>query len=86
MLTGLLGGGGLGSLAGMLSSGHVSPEQAAQVPPDTVQQLAQHAEKQNPSVVDTVSGFYSQHPTLVKALGAAAMWIALKHIGNRSNA
>ena len=73
---------GLGSLAGLLG-GHVTPEQAAQVRPEEVQQLAAHAEQKNPSVVDEVSRFYSQHPDVVKALGGMALAIAIQHIARR---
>ncbi len=68
-----------GALSGMLSGGHtqVTPEQAQQIPPDVVQQIAAHAEKNNPSVVDQVSGFYAQHPDLVKGLGITALTIAM---------
>ncbi len=74
---------GLGSLAGLLG-GHVTPEQASQVRPEEVQQLAAHAEQQNPSVVDEVSHFYSQHPDVVKALGGMALAIAIQHIARRT--
>jgi hypothetical protein len=66
----VLGGGGLAGLLG--GGGQVTPQQAAQIPPQAVQQIAAQAASQNPSVVDTVSNFYAQHPTLVKSLGAAA--------------
>lgn len=70
---------GASSLAGLLGSGQreVTPEQAAQVPPEAVQELAEHAEKKDPSIIDTLSGFYAQHPTLIKSLGAAALAVAL---------
>lgn len=60
----------------------VTPEQAARISPQNVQQLAENAERQNPSIVDTLSGFYAQHPTLVKTLGGTAMAIALSKIAN----
>ena len=44
---------------------------------------AEHAEKQNPSVVDQVSSFYAQHPQVVKALGGLALTIALQHMLQR---
>lgn len=74
--------GGASGLAGLLSSGQtqVTPEQAAEVPPEAVEQLAAHAEQRDPSVIDQVSNFYSAHPTLVKTLGAAALTIALAKI------
>ena len=86
-LLGAVGPGALaglpGGLAGLLGSGEVRPEQAAQVSPKDVQEIAAHAEKQNPSVVDQVSSFYSQHPQVVQALGGLALTIALQHIMKR---
>ncbi len=78
------GGGGLGGVLGALASGQqVSPEMAEQVSPDEVRVLAQRAEESDPSIIDTVSDFYAQHPTLVKTLGAAALTIAINQIANR---
>ncbi len=77
----VLGGeGGLSSLAGLLSGGSVTPQQAEQVPPDAVQILAQQAAKQNPSIVDATAGFYAQHSTLVKAIGAGALALLMHKI------
>jgi hypothetical protein len=78
-------GGGLAGLAGLLAGGQseVTPEQAAEVSPEAVQELAAHAEQRDPSVIDQVSNFYSQHPTLIKTLGAAALTIALAKIADR---
>ena len=78
-------GGGLSGLAGLLGSGQreVTPEEAEQIPPDAVQEIAAYAEKKDPTVIDQISDFYSQHPTLVKALGAAALTIALSQIAQR---
>jgi hypothetical protein len=73
VLTGLLGGGAKA----------ITPEQAQEVSPDLVQQLASHAEKSDPSVVDKASAFYAQHPTLVKTLGGAALSIALTKLAQR---
>lgn len=86
-LAGLLGGGGGGGggLAGLLGGGgapEVTPEQAEQVSPEEVAQIAEHAEQQDPSIIDRVSDFYSQQPTLVKTLGAAALTIALAKIAD----
>jgi hypothetical protein len=84
-----LGAGGLGSLGGLLSSGlgsnsatapEVSPEIAQQVSPQDVEQMANRAQQQNPSVVEQAGSFYAQHPTLVKALGVGAAVFALQHI------
>ncbi|HZS04202.1 MAG TPA: hypothetical protein VFD58_05150 [Blastocatellia bacterium] len=79
---------GAGALAGQLSGGQreVTPQQAEQVPPDVVQEIAAHAEQTDPSVIDRLSSFYAQHPTLVKSLGAAALAVALSRFsqGQRS--
>ncbi len=78
------GGGGLASIVSALASGQqVTPEMADQVSGDEVRALAEHAEKQDPSVIDTLSNFYAEHPTLVKSLGAVALTIAINQIANR---
>jgi hypothetical protein len=61
----------------------VTPEQTAQISPNEVQQMAAHAERQNPSVVDRVSSFYAQHPQVMKAAGGLALTIALQHMLKR---
>jgi hypothetical protein len=74
------GGGGLSDLINIFKGGgqqEVTPEQAQQIPPETVEQIAAQAQKHDPSIIDKVSGFYAQHPTLVKALGTAALTIVL---------
>jgi hypothetical protein len=62
----------------------VTPEQAQQVPPEAVHQLAEQAQKNDPSIVDRASGFYAQHPTLVKALGAGSLALIMSHMSRRS--
>jgi hypothetical protein len=74
---------GLGTLSSLPGGGNVTPQQASQISPDQVQQIAAHAENQNPSVVDRVSGFYAQHPQVMKAAGGLALSIALQHILKR---
>lgn len=79
-------GGGLSNLIGLLTGGQqaeVTPEQAEQIPAEAVQEIAAQAEKKDPSVIDQVSNFYAQHPTLVNTLGAAALTIALAKIAER---
>jgi hypothetical protein len=63
-----------------VSAGSVTPQEAQQVPPETVQVLAQQATKTDPSIVDTAAGFYAQHPTLVKAVGASALALLMSKI------
>ncbi|MBV8867352.1 MAG: hypothetical protein JO210_18285, partial [Acidobacteriaceae bacterium] len=49
----LLGAALPGPLAGILKGGStVTPEQAAQVSPEAIQNLAEHAQKTNPSIID----------------------------------
>ena len=85
-LLGALGpsaGGGI--LGGLLGGGsQITPEQAQQVSPEAVHQMAEQAQKQNPSIVDQASSFYAQHPTLVKALGAGSLALIMSHMSSRS--
>ena len=74
---------GLGGLSSSLGSGGVTPDQANNVSPSQVQQIAEHAERQNPSIVDQVSSFYAQHPQVMKAAGGLALTVALQHILKR---
>lgn len=92
MLNKLIAGlapGGLAALAGgalgrfLPTSGPmppITPEQASQLSPQQVQDVADHAEKQNPTIIDRMGDFYAQHPGLVKTLGGAALTIALAKI------
>jgi hypothetical protein len=79
---------GGGFLAGLIDRGvkALTPEQAQAVSPDLVEQLATHAEKSDPSIVDKASAFYAQHPALVKTLGGAALSIVLAHMAQRKAA
>ena len=76
------GGGALSGILGRLTQGGampaaVTPEQASQLTPEQVQTIATHAEQHSPGIIDKMSGFYAQHPGLVKTLGSAALSIAL---------
>ncbi|MEP6800952.1 MAG: hypothetical protein ABJC07_03375 [Acidobacteriota bacterium] len=71
---------GLGAIAGAVAGGSVTPQQAQQVPPEAVQTIAQQAAKKDPSIVDKAAGFYAQHPTLVKAIGAGALALLMSRI------
>ena len=82
-----LGGGALGGLLGQPAAGgaspQVTPQQATQVSPSQVQDLANHAEKHDPGIFDKLGTFYAEHPDLVKKLGAAALTIAMANIAGR---
>jgi hypothetical protein len=79
---------GGGALAGLFAgaSKEITPDQAEKVSPELVQQMAVHAEKSDPSIVDKASAFYAQHPTLIKTLGGAALSIALAKVAERQKA
>jgi len=78
----VLGGAGLAGLVGAGST-QLTPDQAQKLSPEVVQQLATHAQQANPSVIDSVSTFYSQHTTLIKTLGGAALTVALSKVADR---
>ncbi|MES2261865.1 MAG: hypothetical protein V4724_25375 [Pseudomonadota bacterium] len=71
-------GGVLGHLfQGKPDVAQVTPEIAAQLTPQQVQEIAASAEQNNPSVIDRMGDFYAEHPTLVKTLGGVALAIML---------
>ena len=87
-LTGLAGG-ILGKIFGNAPASPgalppITPAQASQVTPADVTAIANHAETADGSIVDKVSAFYAQHPTLVKSMGAAALAIALGHMRSQT--
>lgn len=76
-------GAGSAILGDLLRGGsQVTPEQAQQVSPDAVHQLAQEAERKDPSIIDTISNFYAQHPTVVQTLGASSLALIMSHISS----
>jgi hypothetical protein len=78
---GVLAGALSGPLANILKGGQtVTAEQAAQISPEAIQHVAENAEKANPSIVDQISGFYSQHPKVIQALGAGALAMVMSHM------
>jgi hypothetical protein len=80
----MMNSGPLSGLKNLLGgSANVTPQQAAQVQPQAVQQLAEHAQKANPSIIEEASQFYAQHPTVVKALGAGALAMIVSHVTRR---
>jgi hypothetical protein len=84
-LAALTGSGALGGLLGSGGSGQaptIAAQDAAQLTPEQVQQIASHAEQHSPSVIDAMSNFYAQHSGLVKTLGGAALTIALAKMAN----
>ena len=77
--TASMGGGLLGKI---LQPGQtqVSPEQASQLSPAQVTEIAAQAEQARPSVVDQVGSFYAQHSGLIKMLGGTALLVTMAKI------
>jgi hypothetical protein len=76
---------GLSSLAGLTgATGKNTQTLATQLSPEQVQQIATHVQNQDPSIIDRVSEFYTQHPGLMKAVGSLALSIAMKHMMRRA--
>jgi hypothetical protein len=74
----------LAGLPGLGGAGSDPEVLANQLSPGQVQQIAAHAEGQDPSIIDRVSGFYSQHPEVMKAVGGMALGVALRHMMRRA--
>ena len=72
-----------GGALGTGTSTSVSPQQAQQVSPATIGQLADRAQAADGDIVNQLSAFYAQHPTLVKSLGVGALALVMSHISNR---
>ena len=83
LLGGLLGGGGAGGQAGTQQVPQVTPQDAERLSPEEVQELATRAEQHNPGIIDQMSRYYAQNPQLFKALGGAALAVALGQIAQR---
>ena len=94
--TGGTGGGGMGGLGGLLggllggggmSQGatppQITPQDAERLSPEEVQELASRAEQEHPGIIDQMSRYYAQNPQLFKAVGGAALAIALGQIAQR---
>jgi hypothetical protein len=84
-------GGGLGGMLGGLMNRagggqmpQISPQEAQQFDPRQVEEIAAHAERENPGVIQQMSRYYAQNPQLFKALGGAALAVALGHIAQRN--
>ena len=70
-------------IPGLGATSSVTSAQAAGVSPTALQTLAQQVEQHDGGIVDKMSTLYAAHPTLVKALGTAAMMIAMRKIAQR---
>jgi hypothetical protein len=70
-------GGLLGQRTSCGTTPQLTPAQASTLTPEQVQLIPSHAEQANPGIIDQLSSFYAEHPTLSKTLGRAASSIAL---------
>ena len=60
----------------------VSADDASRVPPQDVEAIARAA-RDNPSMLQRASQFYSQHPQLVRVLGQAVLGVAMNAMAQR---
>ncbi|MGE5645741.1 MAG: hypothetical protein ACM336_08110 [Acidobacteriota bacterium] len=58
----------------------VTPDQAQQVSPQKVEELAERAQKSDPSIIDKASEFYAQHPNIVRTLGVGALTFLMSNM------
>ncbi|HUS06588.1 MAG TPA: hypothetical protein VMZ52_09845 [Bryobacteraceae bacterium] len=73
--------GSLGNLLG--TQKEITAQQAEQISPQQVQELAKEAEKHDPSIVDRVSQVYAEHPTLIRTLGAGALALVMSNMAKQ---
>jgi hypothetical protein len=83
-LIGTLGPSVMAGLAGgvlgrVMSPGQtqITPEQAAQLTPQQVQDVVNHANEVHPGVADQLGQFYAQHRGLINTLGGIAATVAM---------
>ena len=79
-----LAGGALGRLLGPGTT-QVTPEQASQLSPAQVTEIAAHAEQAQPGIVDQVGQFYAQHSGLIKMLGGAVLMATLSKMKDHAS-
>jgi hypothetical protein len=82
---GAQGGGILDQILRPGTSPKITPDAADKVSAEEVEEIAQEAEKRDPSVVDRVSEVFADQPQLLKVLGGAALAIALGRMAQKRN-
>ena len=70
-------GGGILSKFLQPGQSQITPDQASQLSPAQVTEIANHAEQAKPGVVDQVGSFYAQHSGLIKTLGGVALMVTM---------
>ncbi len=83
LLGGLTSSSGMnvGSLLSQLGINQAVATNPQSATPDEVASLAAHAQTNNPDLFHEAMGFYAQHPTLVKSLGAVVIAQIASHLG-----
>lgn len=76
-------GGNLSSILGQLGIDQSVADNPQNASPEDVAALAAHAHQNNPDVFHRAMAFYAEHPTLVKALGTAAVSAIIYEIAKR---
>jgi hypothetical protein len=68
-----------GALAKIMKPGQteITPEQAAKLSPEVVQDVVNQANDSHPGIADQMGEFYAQHKSLIHILGGLAATIAL---------
>lgn len=61
----------------------LAPDIAVQLQPELVQQIAQEAEQNDPTVIDKISSLYAEDPALVKTLGGVTLSVALGKMADK---
>jgi hypothetical protein len=61
----------------------ITPEQASRFTPQQIQEIATHAQEQQPGIIDKLGNFYAEHPTLIKTLGGVAAAIAMSKMKDK---
>lgn len=82
----ILSGAGVGTAAPGAGATSTGTPMVEDVHPAAVEALANHAQNQDPSIIDKMSGFYAQHPTLVKGLGAVALATVMSRVSQQHRA
>jgi hypothetical protein len=62
------------------AAAEVKPEDITDISADQVREIAEEAEKRDPSILDKVGGMAAKHPEALKILGGAALAIALGRV------
>jgi hypothetical protein len=62
---------------------NLAPEDAQKIAPAAVERVVSYAAQRDPSIVETVSRFYAEHPEVVETLGTKALTMAMHKIASR---